>query len=185
MKYGRRKFVGGLAAAGAVAATVNPISALAGSTFNTSVPAELRKGLADGSTIMRVSLVENVSGRRHPCNDHATLDLVLHGNSETPGAGSELVADRVSWEITRAMIIDGIRIFGGEIGGRPYQNFAWFRVAPKLENGNTLTVGYTLSFHSDIMDEENRDRPFRDLIDKSERQSRGNDRVNMGREIGR
>lgn len=184
MNNERRKFIGGLAAAGAVAATANPISALAGSTFNTAVPAELRKGLADGSTIMRVSLVENVSGQRQPCRDHATLDLVLHGNSETPGAGSELVADRVSWEITRAMVIDGIRIFGGEIGGRPYQNFAWFRVAPKLENGNTLTVGYTVSFYSDIMSEENRDRTLRDLINESERLRRGQDHINTSRGFG-
>lgn len=165
MNSGRRKFVGGMAAAGAVIATANPIKAIASQLI---VPEELKKGLSDGSTIMRVSLVELVNGRRTPCKDHPTHDLILRGNSKTPGAGDALIADQVSWEVERYMTIEGIRIFGGIVGGRPYQNFAWFAAAPLLQPGNTLNVSYTLTFNMDIMDEENRDKPLRMLADKSE-----------------
>jgi len=164
-----------MAAAGAVVATANPVEAIAQQLL---VPEELKKGLTDGTTIMQVSLVELVKGRRTPVRDHPTLDMVLHGNSATPGNGEELTSDELKWAATRAMTIDGIRIFGGNVGGRPYQNFAWFVAAPALMAGNTLTARYALSFNMDIMSEEHRDKPLRDLVDISERQTRENDRVN-------
>ncbi len=149
-------------AAGAVVAS----PAIAGSTFSAIVPKELRKGLADGTTTMRVSLVETVNGRRVPCNDHGSKILILTGNFDSPGKGDALISDPVSWDVEREMTIEGLRVFGGMVGGRPYQNFAWFAVAPKLMPGNVLTVNYTLTFGMDIMSEEHRDRPLRELMDE-------------------
>ena len=172
MKDGRRGFLGGIAAAGAVVATTNPVAAaLKGSSFTAQVPAELREGLADGSTTMRVSLVELVKGRRVPCTDHPALDLILHGNFDSPGINDALTADPVKWETTRIMTVEGIRIFGGTVGGRPFQNFAWFQSPVQLNSISILTVSYTLRFGQDIMSEENRHRPLRQLCDESERQA--------------
>jgi len=171
MKDGRRGFLGGIAAAGAVVATANPVAAdLNGSNFTAQVPAELKKGLADSSTTMGASLIELVKGRRVPCSDHPTLDLVLRGNFDSPGIDDVLISDPRTWEATRTIEVAGIRIFSGMVGGRSFQKFAWFKAPAQLISGQSLIVGYTLQFNQDIMNEENRHRPLRQLCDESERQ---------------
>ena len=94
---------------------------------------------------LSIVMVENIQGRQEVVKDHPIQQLILRGNVESPGPYEVLKADPVLWYATRVMSIPGIRVFGGEIAGRPWSSYAAFSYMVTLNNGDTLNVNYTLT----------------------------------------
>lgn len=190
----RRGFLGILGASGATAAAVaaNPVGAAAKGFFS-PVPKEVVDQVIDEDGIAHFQMqliIINERGRPeaakwmvnqyHPKSreefdgvdplkvkqvNEACKPLLLRGNVERPGAGAILQGDPVSFDAPHACTVKGVRVFGGQVAGRPWNAFADFAASPSLCAGNVLTVNYTLSIgDGDSMSPENIDKPLRDLI---------------------
>ncbi len=154
----------GLASAGAASTALasNPAS-----LFTSPVPADVVKQLKTGrdEATFKIQLIEIKDGRRCVPEDHDVQDLTLRGNVDQPQPNEVFHGDETSFYVNRSMTAIGVRVSGGEIGGRPWNAFAFFGSKVTLVAGNVLTVNYTLSVgDGDPMSPENINKPLRNLM---------------------
>jgi len=103
---------------------------------------ELHTNTAYGSRAQMFTHLEN--GSISHMTGYDVLPVKLLGPPRALRRGDVLISLPLVWEIVSEFVCHGIRVFGGEVEGQPWDSYAHFNRPPLLKPGYRLTISYKI-----------------------------------------
>lgn len=118
--------------------------AAAASALLIGVPVAVMKSVADETTDLKIALLKRVNGRTSVYGKPQPLKLDVKHDIK---AGDEFQSEEAVFDVDMDLDeVVGVRVYGGEVMGKPYASVANFPSGPlTVRDGDILKVTYTIS----------------------------------------